>query len=471
MVNKFKSLASYLSVVSLLFVVSCKTVDVVKPPEKYINQQIPLRTSVVSFTTQSRIIDIQNELNSSFTGLIYEDPSLDNNGGDNIMVKAWKQGDIKIDMKGNVLSYRVPLKTWIKAGFKFQKFGITLSDYRELNAALALNFKTTVTLNPDWTVSTKTTSDGYEWLSTPVVNVGGVDMSVKFVADLIMQSSLKDMGKLIDDNIKDYLNLKPYAQQAWDMMNQPVKLNDQYNLWLQITPQKLISSKLNADNGKIVHKSGITGLVRLTMGNGNVVTPGTTPLPDLLIGDIPNETTSLYAYVTLPYNEISNTASGYLIGKTFEYGKRKVKVENIRIYGNEGNVVAETTLSGSLNGTLYFTGKPAYNAADSTLVINDFDYDISTKNFLVKSASWLYQEGFKRMISGYLKWSIRKEMITLRSAVNNNLKSYKLAEGIVLSGNVSRVDPGTVYITAEGLVPEIKATGKFGVQIEKLSFK
>lgn len=471
MIDKFKSLASNLYIVSLLFIVSCKTVDVAKPPEKYNNQQIPVRTSVVSFTTQSRITDIQNEINRTFTGLIYEDPSLDNNGGDNIMVKAWKQGDIKIDMKGNILSYRVPLKTWIKAGFKFEKFGITLSDYRELNAALSLNCKTTVTLNPDWTVSTKTTSDGYEWLSTPVVSVGGMDMSVKFVADLIMQSSLKDMGKLIDESIKDYMNLKPYAQQAWDMMNQPLKLNDQYNLWLQITPQKLISSKLNADNGMIVHKSGITGLVRLSMGNGNNVTPATTPLPDLLIGEIPNETTSLYAYVTLPYNEISNTAIGYLKGKTFEYGKRKVTVENIRIYGNEGNVVAETTLSGSLNGTLYFIGKPAYSAADSTLVINDFDYDISTKNFLVKSASWLYQDGFKRMISGYLKWSIKNEMIMLRSAVNNNLKSYKLTEGIVLSGNVSRVEPGSVYITPEGLVPEIKATGKFGIQIEKLSFK
>lgn len=449
---------------------SCKTVNIPKPPEEYSKLVYTVKPSVVSFTAESKIADIQSAINKSFTGLIYEDKSLDDNGGDNLMVKAWKQGDIRIDMKGNVLSYRVPLKTWIKAGFKLEKFGITLSDYRELNAALALNFKTAITLNPDWTISTKTTSDGYEWLSTPVVNVGGIDMSVKFVADLIMQSSLKDMGGIIDESIKEYLDLKPYINQAWDLISQPLKLNDQYNVWLEITPQKLISSKLNAINGSIIHKAGMTGNILLSMKSIAPQPVVPKDLPDLLIGEIPVENSTVYAYFTLPYEELSKSAVGFMKGKTYSYGKRSVTVNDIRIYGNQGNIVAETTLSGSLKGTIYFMGKPSYNATDSTVVIKDFDYDLSTKNFLLKSASWLYQDGFRKMIASQLKWSIGKEMKLVRSTVNNNLKGYELTNGVILDGKVEKIEPGEIHISSEGITPEIKAVGNIGIHINQLNF-
>lgn len=458
----------FLTIIALTVITSCKSVQVEKPLEVYNNNVYSTKNSVVSFTTQSKIIDIQNELNGNFAGLIYEDNSLEDNGGDNVMVKAWKQGDIQLNLKGNVLSYRVPLKTWIKAGFNIQKFGITLADYRELNASLALKFNTAITLNPDWTVTTKTTSEGYEWLSTPTIKVGGVDISVKFVADVIMQAGLKKMGITIDESIKDYLDLKPYARNAWEMINKPLKLNDEYNVWLKIVPQKIVSSTLTANNGMIKHQAGLNGTIRLSMGEEPPIAEVAKPLPDLLIGNVPVDVTTLNAYISMPFSEINKVALSYLKGKTFEQGKRKVVVEDLKIYGSNGNLVAETLLSGSFKGTIYFIGKPAYNSVDSTLVIKDFDYDISTKNFLLKSASWLYQDGFKRLIANQLKWSIKKEMIMIRSTVNNSLKAYKLTPGITLSGAIDRVEPGQVFITSDGMVPEILARGKFGITIEKL---
>jgi hypothetical protein len=453
---------------SLLLFNSCKTVKVQQPVETYSSLPVPSKPSIVTFTTESKISDIQSELNKNLTGLLYEDNSLENNNDDNVMAKAWKQGEIEVTMEGNNISYTVPLKTWIKSGFNVTKFGLSISDYRELNGALALKFNTNVTLNPDWTVTTKTTSDGYQWLTTPTVKVGGMDISVKFVADVILQSSLKKVGSIIDKSIKDYLNLKPYAEEAWGMMNKPVKLNDEYNVWLQLDPQKLVSSSLSASKGIIRHQAGMTGIVKLSVGTQPASSNTPKPLPNLLIGKIPTEDTKIYAYISMPYAEINKTAVQYLKGKSFEQGRRKVVIDDVKIYGSEGSMIAETKLSGSLNGTIYFKGKPAYNSADSTLVINDFDYDLSTKNFLMKSASWLYQEGFKRMIASQLKWSIKKELTLVRSSINDNLKAYKISDGIVLKGKVDKVEPGTVYLTTEGIIPEIIASGKLGITIEKL---
>lgn len=468
----FKSI-TFIILASLIY--SCSTVKVQKPAESYLENKFTVKPSVLSFTIKSDIKALQADLNNSLTGLIMEDNSLENNGGDNVMFKAWKQNEIILDIDGNTLSYKVPLKTWIKAGFNISKFGITLKDYREFNAAIQLNLKTAITLNPDWTVTTKTTSDGYEWLATPTVKIAGVDFSIKFVADIIMQASLKKIGGLIDESIKEDLNLRPFAIEAWNALNQPYKINDQYDVWLKITPDKIISSKLTAEKGIIKHNAGVTGSILLSVGDEGVVSDSVRnvkvkPLPDLLLGKVPEENSRLHVYLTIPFGEINKTALEYLKGKKFSQGRKAVVVEDIRLYGNEGYIVAETRLSGSLDGIIYFKGIPTYRKEDSTLIVNNFDYDLATKNFLVKSASWLYQDGFRKMIAKELVWSISEEMKMVRSLVNQNLRSFKIQEGITLSGNVDQIIPGDVYITSEGLIPEVVASGKVNLNIESIKF-
>ena len=473
--------------ISLSFI-GCKTsVNVQAPKESYIATPFTPRSSVVSMTTETKISDIQKSINAQISGLIYEDNSLDNNNSDNVMVKAWKQGDIRLSMDDNVISFQVPLKVWIKAGFSVQKFGLSISDYRELNGALSLKFRTAVTLNPDWTITTRTTSEGYEWLTTPTLKIAGVDFSVKFIADILLQAGLKKVGTIIDESIKDYLNLRPYATQAWELAQQPLLLDETYNAWLQITPAKVISSNLMSVDGTIRHKAGITGTILI-----NINPPGKTtlspqtgidnntpvanipadispkdlkPLPDILIGNVPVDVSTIYTYILLPFTELNAQARHYVKGKTFSQGKRSVMVEEIKLYGNEGSIIAETRLSGSLNGTIYFRGRPVYQSTDSTLVIEDFDYDLSTKNFLVKSASWLYQDGFRRMIAKELKWSLSKEIMMVNQTINDNLHSLKLTSGVTLHGQINRIEPASIKITSEGIIPEVIATGKVGIII------
>ncbi|HLN52847.1 MAG TPA: DUF4403 family protein [Lentimicrobium sp.] len=471
-IRYFKN-TSFIIFSSILF--SCTSVKVQKPAEVYLPGKFSSQQSTLNLTIRSDIKTIQKDLNKKLTGLIMEDNSLENNGGDNVMFKAWKQSDIVLDIDGNTLSYKVPLKTWINAGFNITKFGITLKDYHEFNGAIQLNLKTDLTLNPDWTITTKTTSEGYEWLSTPTIRIAGYDFSIKFVADIIMQASLKKIGSLIDETIKEDLSFRPYAVKGWDALNNPFKINDQYNIWLKVQPDKIISSRLSADKGVIKHGVGVTGSILLSIGHNDILadavnTTVTKPLPDILFGKVPEGNSQLHAYFTVGFDEINKSAEIYLKGKKFSQGRKHVNIEAVKIYGNEGNLVAETTLSGSFNGTIYFKGIPAYRQQDSSLVVNDFDYDLSTKNFLIKSASWLYQDGFRKMIAKELAWNIGKEMKMVKSVINQNLKSFKVQDGLLLTGNVDEIYPGKIQITSKGIISEVVATGKIGLVVESINF-
>lgn len=452
----------WILLIPLFVAVSCATVKVEKPAESYTYEVVRPQPSVIGFTAEARLSDIQKELNREFSGLVYEDNSLDDNGGDNLMVKAWKEGTISLAMKDNVIIYKVPLKLWIKAGFKTTKLGITISDYREVSGALALMFRTSITLNPDWTLSTKTETTGYEWITEPVVKVAGINIPVKFVADLILQKNLRTISSSIDESVKQYIDLKPYALQAWKALNQPILLSEEYKAWLNIETTEFFSTPIAAANGVIKLKSGIRSVVETSVGEKPSRTaPG--PLPALKI--MPDVETGLIinASTDIPFEEINRQASEYVTGQTFSSGNRSVKVESLSIYGSQGKLVAETKLTGSFKGTIYFKGVPAYNPVDSTLYLKDFDFDISTRNVLVKSAAWLYQGGFRNMMAKQMVWPLAADIRLFVDETNQTLKSYRLADGVVLRGKVSRFGMDDITITPEGVKPFFSATGEVNV--------
>ena len=190
-----------LSILSILVIfMSCKTTSLTteKPAESYSPYYYQPVPSAISIPVEMKVSALEALLNRQLNGLIYADTSLDDNGGDNIMVKAWKKDNIKIGFENGQFIYRVPLKLWIKAGWKIEQFGIKLSDYRELNAEIALKFRSAVTVNKDWSVTTITTSDGYDWLSKPTLRIGPVDLPITFIADMIIKYNTQTINAAID---------------------------------------------------------------------------------------------------------------------------------------------------------------------------------------------------------------------------------------------------------------------------------
>ena len=167
------------------FLASCRTTLPVGPAESYHDSIPQAKPSLINIPVEMRLTSLENLLNKQLTGIIYEDSIL---ADDNLAIKAWKKENIKLGFDKGQFVYRVPLKLWIKAGWKIEKFGISLSDYREVNAEIALKFKTAVAINKDWTLVTQTVSDGYEWLSSPVLKIGPVNLPITFIADLIIKT-------------------------------------------------------------------------------------------------------------------------------------------------------------------------------------------------------------------------------------------------------------------------------------------
>ena len=438
---------------------------VAKPSEEYNAPKYTPQPSVINLPLSVNIIDIQNKLNKQFSGLIYNDDSYENNNNDNIMVKAWKKEDFKLNYSDDGMWYRIPLKLWIKAGWKVSKLGITLSDYREVNAEIALKFKTKSTINKDWSFTTVTTSDGFEWLSTPVMKIGPIDVPITSVASMILKANKDKLTKEIDNAVKQNFSLKKYVQDMWVTMQKPIKVSDTYNLWLKLNPQQFSATPLINQNGKLKISLGIKTIIETYMGDEPKQNINNT-LPDFVQAKTFDNTFVINLMSEVTYKSADSLAKQYLKGKTFTQGKRTVTVTDIKVYGNNDKMVIGTTLKGSINGTIYLTGVPVFEQETQTVKIKDIDYDMQTKNKLLKTADWLMHGTFVKMIEPSLTMPIGDKLEESRKMIQSQLTNNHLTKNILLNGTLQNLSIENIFLTPESIKVLVNLKGSLAVDFE-----
>jgi len=456
-------LISGLLLISLVFS-SCRSAKIQKPVEHYLKLNDSLSPSYITIPIETPVADLEKMLNKQISGLVYADTSLDNNGGDNLMVKAWKQENIKISLNNNVLSYTVPLKLWIKAGWKISKFGFEVGDFREMNAAISLKFKSTITLNSDWSLNTNTVSDGFDWISTPVLKIGPIDVPITYIANLILKANQTKLTTAIDKGFMDNVNLRSYMLDSWNALQEPRKVNDTYNLWVKIIPQGILTTPISGKNGKLIHTISIKSTTQAFVGappdKGPIL-----PLPKLTIqNQIPSDF-QVNLWTELPFVKANELATGYLQGKTFTEGKRSVTINHISLYGEGEKLVIYLILTGSYQGELYLEGTPVYNATKQAIELSGLDYHVSTKQFIVKSASWLFKSTLINMVSQNLAFPIADELKEAKALTESNMKDYQLAEGVLLNARLKDLDILDIGIRKESIHLLVGINGKLNLSI------
>lgn len=441
-------------VISLLLG-GCATIKPERPAEQYNPANIPLESSFISIPLEINVSELEKMLNDNLKGLIYEDNDL----SDNLAVKAWKKEDFRLSINENVISYRVPLKLWIKAGYKINKFGLNVSDYKEFNAEIALKFKSSLSYNPDWTISSTTTSDGYEWISKPSVKIGMVDVPITMIADVLLKSNQKTINKQIDLGIKENLDTRKYISEAWKSLQKPIKVNDEYNIWLKVTPQEIQTTPLKGTAGIIRQQISIKSITEAQLGSEPLAS-NPVPLGKLEIKPKLPEGFLINLSVDIPFTKANEFAKAYLKDKAFQQGKYTLLIKDADIYGNNDHMVVHLIVEGSLKGDLYLTAIPVYNEEKQSIQVTDVDFDIKTRNILAKSGSWLLKSYLLKMIEKNLEFPMAEQLESSRKLLQDNIKSVPLIGNIYLDGNIETLKLGNIHLRPDGIRSLVKLGGQ-----------
>ncbi|POY34734.1 hypothetical protein C3K47_18545 [Solitalea longa] len=468
MIHHFRR--SLLLVSVALFFNSCATTALkpVKPAADYSKTNViyTKELSTIQLPVEMSLKEIQTQINKQLTGLLYEDNSLENNSKDNVMLKVWKVGDIQVDGNGNEFTIVLPIKVWANVGWEVEKFGVKLSDFREVQLTAKINLTSKLNVN-NWKMSSVTTINSIDWLESPTVKVMGKDIPVTYLANPAISMFKTRIAKMVDEQVEKNIDFKPQIVDALKKLTTPMEVSKEYNTWINFEPQSFYATPPSVVNKQLKLGLGLKTYIETAIGQ-KPVTSATKFEPQMY--NVPKITDDFNINVVsfVRYDNAAKLLQQSIGGKVYEFqdGKKKVKVEKIDLWGNNGKLITALTLSGSLNATVYLTGVPVYDPKTQQISLQQVDFELDTKNKLAKAANWLAHGSFAKMIESQAKFSIADQMKESMAKAQSYLNNYQISKGVFVKGKISDLSPDKTYLTENAIVATVVAKGNMAIKIE-----
>jgi hypothetical protein len=451
--------------VLLVISAGCRVLKTERPPEDYKTDSYSPRYSYINIPVATDVGTLKKLINRQIRGEIYADTSFEDHDRDNLMLRATKTDSIEIGMDRNQFTYRVPLKVWISKRFSAGLLGYNYTDIKYATAEVALKFKTMVSINKDWSINTVTLSDGYDWISYPQVMVGLMQIPLPFIADLLLKSNLQTVSREIDKAIKGSFSLRSGMTDAWIRMQTPVQVSTEYPLWLKVTPVEVSSVPIRATANAINQTIGLKAMVQLYFGQEPEYVVNSTLPPLKITSSIPDNFDINFS-MDIPFSRINEIARKQFKGYVFNYRNYKLSVLDIALYGQGENLIVAMAVEGSVKGTIYLSGIPVFNSKNMTIGLSGLDFQIATKNALIKTASWLFHSGLVQKMSENLVFSFGDRLLDARKELNSFLAQNQELSYFRIKGQADKLEPDKIMISPESVKAYFQFEGKIRVGIK-----
>lgn len=420
--------------------------------------------SFINLPVTIKLKDVENQINKTLNGLIYEDNNIED---DNLTVKIWKLAPITLEsnQEGKIKTI-LPLKATIQYRYGISTFGISMYDTREINLNGNVNLVSNVGLT-NWKINTQTELKSLDWNNSPSIVIAGKSISITYLINPALKYFKSDIEKSIDDAIKKSLDFKPNVLDALQKISVPTEMSVEYESWLRIVPVELYVTDALLKNGSIKMDMGLKCYIETLIGQkpeskfdkDKIVLKPVAKMPDKITANIVAVST---------YKDATRIMLKNFQGQEFGNGKKKVTVKNLDLWHKDGKMVIALDLLGSINGTIYLTGYPQYNETTKEIYFDRLNYVLDTKDRLVKSASWLLSAVVLLKIQESCRYSIQPNLEEGKQQILNYTKNYSPMPGVFINGDIDDIKFEKIQLTNKAIVAFLTINGKLNVAIDGL---
>ena len=448
---------------AILFLTSCSTTNKIEALKPAVSENSPMvyknKTSFISLPTEISLKDIETLLNKNMTGLIYEDNDIND---DKTEMKIWKTAAIRLTEKNGEILSEIPLKIWAKI-----KYG---TDFMALNDTKEINLNGVITLNSkahlyNWKLTTKSTIQDFNWSESPNIVIAGKKIPITYIINPTVSIFKSKIAKMIDDAIDSSCDFKPMVLETMEKISTPFLTNDAYEAWFKLVPQELYVTEAVLKDSKITMDMGLKCTMQTMIGKEPKNTFEKDKLVLKPVTKIPDEFSVAVAAVST-YESASKVVTKNFQGQEFGSGAKKVTVQKVNLWQNEGKLIIALDLLGAVNGTIYLSGYPQYNTVTREIFFDKLDYVLNTKSVLLKSANWLAQGTVLRKIQENCRYSIQENMEEGKKSMMSYLNNYSPMKGVFVNGTMSDFEFEKVELTDKAIIAFISTVGKMKITIE-----
>ena len=462
---------------AFILIFGCKQTNITsEAPEKLPTTQVFQRKlSTINIPVSFPIKQLETRLNQELNGVLYKD---DNLKGDNLKTTITKNGNLTVNAENNKIAFNIPLNIWALGSWEWQACDICpkLAKSESTSFDMNLSFQTQLSLTENWQVKTSTTGN-YEWGNKkPYLELGPLKIPLASVIDLALAPQIDKLTARLDQEIQKKINIKQYVQKAWNDMQQPILLDKNMNAWLAISPQAVSVTPLQTKNNEVSMKIGVKSYIEMFTGVKPEITANPN-LPKLVTDNTLTDDFQIGLIGEIPYEQATAMIKKEVQGKTYNIDNNKytLQITDLALSGSGDKILMQADVNGKnakgkkVAGRIFLEGIPYYDAETQSIKVRDFDYNLKTKNVLLKSASWLVNKGFLQQIEEKLTFPMKDHISNAQKMLQDGLtKNGRISPNVLLKGNITNLVPEGIYLTPTGIKAVVNAQGKVNVLVDKL---
>ena len=446
-----------------IVLIGCSTTNKIaslKPePSKNVPMVYKTNTSFVSMPMEISLVEIENQLNKSLTGLLFEDTNLED---DKSEMKIWKTAPIKISEKDGKIQSIIPLKIYSKIKYGTEFLG--LNDTREINLNGTITLVSVAKLS-NWKMVTTSKIEDFEWSESPTILVAGKKVPITYIINPTLSLFKSKVARKIDDAIEKSCDFKPYVLDVLEKMSTPFQTSEQYETWFKLNPIEMYVTDAVLQKSKIAMNLGLKCSMQTMVGQKPISSFNKEAILFKPVTKIPEKTTVTIAAVST-YESASRVITKNFQGKEFASGTRKIVVQKVAVWAKDGKMIIELDMTGSINGQIYLSGIPNYNAVTKEIYFDQMDYVLNTKGILTKTANWLLQGTILKKIQENCRYSIKENLDDAKKNMLPYLANYSPMKGVFVNGTLADFEFEKVELSDEAIIAFINTTGTVKVKID-----
>jgi len=354
-------------------------------------------------------------------------------------VNGWvkRNGKISVTGEGETLRFSVPVKSRVTVDAK-------ISETAEATAVIHIDVKPRI--HEDWSITVDLSPD-IVWSEKPTMRLLEV---VKITLQSKVEPKLKKKMKHFIKEVPQYLadlKIKEKVHTVWNDIQEPIKLNDESDIYLLFKPAEVSYSGINIQNNILNTTISTEGQTEIVLGNPS--TEDCTKSGLCTLGTIPHQKGefNFNLPVSISYEELLKLSNkNFLEGHSISFIKsalpgvmkithpkiQKSTSGDLRIsarihYDNRSSWLKTIDIFNwfDVDGTITFKGTPRIDKANRCLVLEDLVYDSTTNSdlfdLLVDAAEL---KPLSTYFASLMKYEFGKKIDDAVTQANNALSSY-----------------------------------------------
>ena len=281
------------------------------------------------------------------------------------------------------------------------------------------------------------------------------------INDVLMgqiRPELGNLAKMIDTEIGKQ-DLKPYVLPVWKALQEDIQIPS--TGYLRFQPQSLSVSEININGSVLNFNVGLTAIPTIQSTPWNKPSSGLPTLSPYKKGS----GFEVYTDLKMNYDSLSKQLFDIMKTESYALGKEKINITSLRLFPAGEKLGVAVGFAGTKKGMFYLLGNPAFDNSKASLALKNVEYDIATKNVLIKTAKWMMDETIRKKLEEQMVFDLSDLMNLTKKSIAESL-NQTMDGGVKIKGTLKSLEISGWSLQQDALWVRAKTLGDIQVIME-----